>query len=157
MAGMEGAFCKWNVCAVASGVGIRIADCDSIAFIGITSGAASATLLLSATLAGSYVVPSGWAPIVHYYTDTSNGAGTAIWSDKIANNAAADPYHGSGSVTVPYTGTISNGTSFLFTVLASMVPVGYEYIKCTGTNATIIAISDPIVQRASRNMPAMSA
>jgi hypothetical protein len=157
MAGMERYGLDYQVCAVASGVAIRVADTDAITYICITSGAASATLLLSATFGGSYAVPSGWAPVVHYYTDSSNGAGTAVWSDKIANNAAGDVYHGAGSVTVPYTSTITNGTSFMFTVLASQIPVSFPYIKCTGTNCTVVAITTPVVQRRSNFLPAMSA
>jgi hypothetical protein len=150
---------EWNVCAVASGVAINIGDASSIAFIATGDGtnAYTLTLTLSATFGGSYTAPSGWAPIVHYYTDSSNGAGTAIWSDKVANNAAGDVYHGSGSNVVPYTGTIADGVGVLVTVLASMVPSGFKYIKCTANHGGVIAITDLDVQRRSNNLPAMSA
>jgi hypothetical protein len=168
MAGMEQAFFEWNVCAKAGNQGIRIADADSIAYICTGGGtAASFAITLSPTYSGgtgaSYIVPSGWAPIVHYYTDSSNGAGTAVWSDKVANNAAGIVYGGTaggtGSATVPYTGTIGVGVAILFTVLASMVPIGYQYINVTASAGTglVIAITDPVVQRRSNFMPAMAA
>jgi hypothetical protein len=154
----------WNYLAVAAGVGIRIADADSIAFNVIITVAATVTLTLSAgnTLAQAatlgYTTPTGWAPIVYYYTDSSAGVGTAVWSNKVANNAAGDVYHGAGSNLVPYTGTLASGQAILFTLLASQVPAGYNYVKATvstGT-ATIQAISSPNVQRAPWNLPAMS-
>jgi len=160
MAGMERFGLDWMPCVNSAGVAIRIADCDSIAWVagGVTS--ASFTFTLSATFGGSYTAPAGWAPIVHYYTDSSNGVGTAIWSDKVANNAAGDAYHGSGSNVVPYTGTITTGTGVLITLLASQVPIALPYVKCTvsaGSATYLVAITTPVVQRRSNLMPALSA
>lgn len=154
----------YNICAVASGVGIRIADFDAVGILATTSTTTSWTLTLSTgnTLAQAatfgYSQPTGWAPIVYYYTDSSNGAGTAVWSQKVANNATGDVFHGAGSNVVPYTGTIASGTSVFFTLLATQVPVGYNYLKVTasgGTGITMV-IASPDVQRAPYNLPAMS-
>lgn len=157
MAGMEKFGLDWNIVAVASGVAIKISDYDSVAFLAITSGAASLALTLSSTFGSGYAVPSGWAPIVHYYTNADGGVGTGNWSDKIANNAAGDPYHGAGSATIPYTSTITTGTAIIVELLASQVPIGFPYVKCTGTNATVIAIGAPLIGRRSNNLVPMSA
>jgi hypothetical protein len=157
MAGMERFGLDWQIVGAASGVAVKISDYDSVAFYGITTGAASFALTLSATFGSGYAVPTGWAPVVHYYTNADAGVGTGNWSDKVANNAAGDPYHGAGNATVPYTSTIATTTAVLFIVLASQVPVGYPYIKCTGTNSNVIIIGTPLVQRRSNFLVPMSA
>jgi hypothetical protein len=147
----------YNICLAASGVGIKIADADSIGFFGVTTGAATFTLTICATLAGSYVASSiSWTPIIHYYTNADAGAGTGQWSNKVANNATGNVYSGAGSNVVPYTSTIATTTAVAFFLLASMVPAGYEYVKCTAVNSSLIGVTCLDVERAPWNLPAMS-
>jgi hypothetical protein len=160
----------YNVLVTASGVGIRIGDVDSIGFFTKATGANSfVTLTLStgANLAAAatfgYTAPAGWAPIVHFYEDTSNGVGTAVWSNKVANNAAGLVYAGTGGGTgsnvVPYNGAtfaLGAGVAIAFFLLASQVPAGYNYVIATGTACTVMAISTPDVERAPYLLPAMS-
>jgi hypothetical protein len=156
----------YNICLVASGVGLRIADVDSIGFFGVTSGAATFTLTIATgnTLAqaatNGYTAVTGFAPIVHYYTNADAGVGTGVWSNKVANNSTGIVYGGTaggtGSNVVPYTSTIATTTAVAFFLLASMVPAGYNYVKCTAVNANVIAVSCPDVERAPYLLPAMS-
>lgn len=164
MAGMEQLGRNVNVVAVASGVGIRIADCSSIAWLMTYDGSTAfhATLSISPTFTGSYVNSSiSWNPIVHYYTNADNGAGTGQWSAAVANNSAGNAYNGqgAGSYLVPYTGSFTAGNAAWVELLASQVPAGYEYVKCTvsGGSGLCIAIAQLDVQRRPANLPAMSA
>jgi|SRR5580698_2954107 hypothetical protein len=159
MAGMEAFGREWNVCAVASGVGINIRDASSIAYIltGDGSDVFHATLSICATLAGSYVNSSiSWNPVTHYYTNSDNGAGTGTWT-KVANNSTPSFFVG-GSYLVPYTGNFTDSEAVVIEVLASQVPAGYNYIKCSVSAGTglCVAVTDLDVQRAPANLPAMS-
>lgn len=163
MAGMEQLGRNWNVCAVASGVGIKIADASSIAWVMTGDGTDTfhATLSISPTLSGSYVNTSiSWNPIVHYYTNQDNGAGTGQWV-VVANNAAGNIYNGqgAGSYLIPYTGAFTDNEAIIVELLASQVPAGYEYVKCTVSAGTglCVAITQLDVQRRASLLPAMSA
>lgn len=133
-----------NSVPVASGVALNMRDYSSIAFYGTNDN--TFTLTLATTFGGGYSQPSGWNPITHYYNETSNGAGTAVWTKvtQSASNAVVQ--------------AADNGT--WFELLQSMVPDTYVYVKCTASapgDGVLVAYLCPIVQRAPANLAKISA
>lgn len=130
----------------ASGVAINMAGCTGVAFYGTNDN--TYTLTISKTFGGSYTQPSGWNPITHYYTNADNGVGTGAWSDKVAQAAS--------NVV-----TIGTDIAVAIELFGSMVPDGYQYVKCTasapGDGALVAVLHDLTVQRKPVNLAKISA
>ena len=134
----------FQVVPVASGVAINLALCAAIGFYGTNDD--TFTLTLSTSFGGSYAQPSGWNPITHCYTETSNGAGTSVWTrvTQSASNAV---------VTATDIGTY-------FELMCTAVPDTYNYVKCTATHADgvlVAVLHDLSPQRSMANLPKVSA
>lgn len=146
MAGMEFLGRGGIPLLVASGVAINLSDCSGVAFYGTNDN--TYTLTLSKTFAGSYSQPTGWNPITHYYTNADNGVGTGAWTDKVAQAAS--------NVV-----TIATDIAVAIELLTSMVPDGYQYVKCTASapgDGVLVAVKhDLVVQRKPANLMKISA
>ncbi len=146
MAGMEALGRLLNPVLVASGVAINLSDCSAVTFFGTNDN--TYTLTLSKTFGGSYSQPSGWNPITHYYTNADNGVGTGAWSDKVTQAAS--------NVV-----TIGTDIEVAIALLVSMVPDGYQYVKCTASapgDGVLVAVKhDLTVQRKPVNLMKISA
>lgn len=146
MAGMEFLGRHGIPLLAASGVAINLSDCSGVAFYGTNDN--TYTLTLSKTFSGSYSQPSGWNPITHYYTNADNGVGTGAWSDKVTQVAS--------NVV-----TIATDIAVAIELLVSMVPDGYQYVKCTASapgDGVLIAVKhDLTVQRKPVNLMKISA
>lgn len=146
MAGMEALGRLINIVPSASGVALNLSGCSAVTFFGTNDN--TYTLTLSKTFAGSYSQPTGWNPITHYYTNADNGVGTGAWSDKTAQAA-------SNAV------VIGTDIEAAFTLLVSMVPDTYQYVKCTasapGDGLLIAVLHDLTVQRKPVNLAKISA
>jgi hypothetical protein len=141
---MEGLARVLNQVPKAGGVALSMRDCSGIFFYGTNDD--TFTLTVSATFGGSYTQPSGWNPITRWYQETSNGAGTAAWTDQTqaASNAVVQASdYGTG-----------------FHLLASQMPAGYTYVKCTATTGDgllVATLYDLNVQRDPANLAIVSA
>ena len=143
MAGMEGLGSRFNVIPIAAGQGFNISACSGVAFL--CTGNDTFTLTLATSFASGYSQPSGWNPITHYYQST-NTSGTAVWT-KVTQSASNAVVQSSDYVTV-------------VTLLGTMVPDTYNYVKCTATNADGVLVAllhDLAVQRAPANLAKVSA
>jgi hypothetical protein len=144
MAGMEALGRLVSQVPKASGVALSMRDCSGIMFYGTNDD--TFTLTVSATFGGSYTAPSGWAPVTRWYQETSNGAGTAAWTDQTqaASNAVVQ--------------AADDGT--VFHLLASQMPAGMVYVKCTATTADgllVATLYDLNVGRDPANLAIVSA
>ena len=146
MAGMVGLGRQYNIVPIASGVAISLVGCSAVGFYGTNDN--TYTLTLATSFAGSYSQPTNWNPVTYYWTESSNGAGTATWT-KVTQSA-------SNAV------VIATDIGCYFELLTSQVPSGgYNYVKCTASSpgdGTLLAIChDLSVQRTPANLPKVSA
>lgn len=140
----EGLGRNYNIMSVASGAAINLRDYSSIEFIGTNDN--TYTLTLATSFGGGYSQPASWNPITHYYQDTSNGVGTAVWTKQ--TQAASNVV------------TVGSDYQVAFVLLQSMVPDTYTYVKCTASapgDGTLVAICVPLVQRAPAQLAKLSA
>lgn len=140
----EGFGRNYVVLPTASGVAINMRDYSSVEFWGTNDN--TFTLTLATSFGGSYIQPSGWNPITHYYQNTDNGVGTGVFT-KQTQAASNVVTQGSDNTTV-------------IILLQSEVPDTYTYVKCTSSapgDGSLVAVCIPLVQRGPANLAKLSA
>jgi len=149
MAGMEGLGRVFNVVSLADTVGINVSGASAITYVFTTSGAGSAVFTAAKTFGGSYdnfSTANGFSQPTRWYQTTSD-TGTAAWTKQTASWSTA---------TLTLSGT--TGYTSVVTIFGSQLADGYQYMKVTCTNATVVAIlHDLTVQRKPANLAILGA
>lgn len=150
MAGMRALGRVYDVCPVASGVGISLKNASGIGFLAVCSSTATTSLAFTAatSFGGSYnnmTTASGFGQPATWYQRA--GDNTHAWTAQTASWSTSTLTIGATSGYVSY-------VDFLVSELADQ----YDYIKVTATNATLVAILyDLTVQRTPANLAIPSA
>jgi hypothetical protein len=146
---MEGLGRVFNVISLADTVGFNISQCSAVSLVVTSSGASSVAVTASKTFGSGYVnftTANGFGQAPHWYQTTSD-TGTAAWTKQTAvwtSNSLA------------LAGT--TGYTSVFDIFGSQMADGYDYLKVTCTNGTLVVIThDLTVQRTPANLTILGA
>lgn len=147
MSGMKALGRVYNIVAAASGKPINISQCSGIGFLAVAATTATASLSFQCSTAYSggtttdLTPGNGFGQPATWYKQTA-GDGTGAWSAQTASWTTKVLTIGATAGNVSY-------VDFLVSELADT----YDYIVCTATNASLVAILyDLNVQRTPANL-----
>lgn len=144
MSGMEGLGRLFNVISTADTKAFDMSQCSAVSLLVTASGASSIALTAAKTFSGSYdnfTTAAGFGQPGHWYQSTADD-GTAGWTKQTSSWS-------SNSLTLAGT----SGYMSLVDIFGSQMADGYQYLKVTCTNGTLVVIThDLTVQRSPVNL-----
>jgi hypothetical protein len=146
---MEGLGRVFNVVSLADTVGLNVSGASSVSYVVTSSGASSVVVTASKVFGSGYTAftpANGFGQAAHWYQTTSD-TGTAAWTKQTAVWTTDS---------LALAGT--TGYTSVFSIFGSQMADGYDYLKVTCTNATLVAVfHDLTVQRTPANLAILGA